>query len=314
MTSRQLSTLLLLAAIWGGSFLYVRVLVDAGMAPSGVAALRTSIGAVVLLPFLVAARRSIPRDAHTWLWMLGLGALNFAAPWLLVAMSQERIPSGVAAIVNSAMPFWAAIFAVMLTRGEPLRRRQVAGLIVGFLGVVALLGEGLASLRTDAMLGIGFMLLGTACAGLSSVIIRRWLGHVAPIPLTVGQLGFASAMLLPFAFAQGAYRDVETGAGEIASALALGALGSGLAVVLYMWLISQVGAVRSTVVTYIIPPIGVFLGWAVLDEPIGWNLVAGLGLVAVGVALVQGVFTAGLGRRMGVIYRRRGAPGTVAGK
>lgn len=289
MTPRQLAALLFMAVIWGGSFLYVRVLVDAGVQPTGVSAIRTVVGVISLLPFALWARDQFPRDWRTWLALCGLGVINFVAPWTLVAISQQHIPSGVASIVNSAMPLWTAIFTIALLRADPLRPVQFAGLVLGFLGVVALLGSDLRDLTGDAAAGVGAMLLATALAGLSTVIIRRWLGHVAPIALTVGQVGFAAVLLLPFALATRAYSGVHFGAAEFASAAALGALGSGIAVVAFMWLIADAGAVRASVVTYIVPPIGVFLGWAILDEPIGWSLVLGLALIAGGVALVQGL-------------------------
>ncbi|MCK9517709.1 MAG: DMT family transporter [Dehalococcoidia bacterium] len=298
MTSRQVSALLITAAIWGGSFLYIRVLVDAGTEATGVAAIRAAVGAVTLLPFAYFSCRLLPRDTRTWLAIFALGILNFAAPWTLIALGQEHIPSGVASIVNSALPFWTAIFTVLLVRSERLGTVQVVGLLVGFSGVVALLGSDLGDLRGDAARGIGFMLVSTALYGLASVIIRRWLTHVTPVALTIGQVGFASLFLVPISFAANAYDDAEFGIAEVSSGLALGALSSGIAVILFMWLIAQVGAVRASVVTYLMPPIGVFLGWAVLSEPIGWNLVAGLVLIASGVALVQGL--PGLGPRLRV--------------
>lgn len=289
MTPRQLAALLFLAATWGGSFLYVRVLVDAGVEPLGVSAIRTGVGVATLLPFAVWARDQFPRDARTWLALCVLGVTNFIAPWTLVAISQQHIPSGVASIVNSAMPLWTAIFTVILLRADPLRPAQCAGLLLGFLGVVALLGDDLRHLSGDSTAGVGAMLFATAMAGISTVSIRRWMGHVAPIALTVGQVGSAAALLLPVAIGTGAYSGVHFGLPEIASAAAVGAVGSGVAVVAFMWLIADAGAVRASVVTYVVPPIGVFLGWAILDEPIGWSLVIGLALVAAGVALVQGV-------------------------
>ncbi|MCC7363470.1 MAG: DMT family transporter [Dehalococcoidia bacterium] len=289
MTSRQLAALLLTACIWGGSFLYIRVLVDAGVEPIGVAAIRTTIGGLSLLPFAWMARDRFPRQPRTLAVLGVLSLTNFAVPWTLVAVSEEHINSSVASIVNSAMPFWTAIFAVILTRADKLAGAQVAGLTLGFLGVAALLGSDITDVGGSSMTGIVLMLAATAFAGVSSVAIRRWMSQVHPLPLAFGQIAGASALLLPAALLSGAYTGAEAGAAEVGSALALGGLGSGFAIVIFMWLISSAGPVRAAVVTYIIPPIGVFLGWAVLDEPIGWNLVAGLALIAAGVALVQGV-------------------------
>ena len=289
MTSRQLAALCTAAAVWGGSFLYVRVLIDAGMEPIGVSALRSVFGLLTLAPFGWAARARFPRCPATIAGLAALGLANFAGPWTLVALSEERIPSGVASIVNSAMPFWTAAFAVILAKADPLGRSQVAGLVLGFLGVVALLGNDILDLETSSIAGVGLMLAATALAGFSSVAIRRWMSHVHPLPLTVGQIGFGSVYLLPAALATGAYSGASIGLKEAGAAFALGGVGSGFVVVMFMWLIASAEPVRATVVTYLIPPIGVFLGWAVLDERVGWNLVAGLGLVAAGVGLVQGM-------------------------
>jgi drug/metabolite transporter (DMT)-like permease len=118
--------------------------------------------------------------------------------------------------------------------------------------------------------------------------VRRWLLHIPSIALTIGQVGFAALFLAPVALLTGAYSHADMGAAEWASVFALGAGGSGFAVMCYMWLIGQIGAVRASVVTYLMPPIGIFLGWLVLEESIGWNMLFGLGLIIGGVALVQG--------------------------
>jgi len=288
-TPRQLVALLSLAGIWGASFLYIRVLVDGGFEPTGVSAGRTAIGVLTLLPFAWASRDAFPRDGRTWAALALLGITNFAAPWTLVAVSQEHIPSSVASIVNSAMPLWAAIFSALVVRTERLAGLQVVGLLLGFLGVVALVGADPGDLGGDSTLGIAIMLIATAMYGGSTVAIRRYMSHVTPVALTVGQVGFAAIALAPIALATGAFEGATFGAAEISAVVALGALSSGMAIVLFMWLIREVGPVRASVVTYLMPPIGVFLGWAVFSEPIGWNLVVGLLLIATGVALVQGI-------------------------
>lgn len=244
---------------------------------------------LTLVPFAWASRHAFPRDRRTWAALAALGVVNFAAPWTLVALSQEHIPSSVASIVNSAMPLWAGIFSAILIRSERLTAIQVAGLMLGFLGVVAIMGADLGDFGGDSVLGVTIMLLATSMYGSSTVFIRRYMSHVTPVALTVGQVGFAAILLLPLAFATGAFEEAAFGGAEISAVLALGALSSGLAIVLFMWLIREVGPVRASVVTYMMPPIGVFLGWAVFSEPIGWNLLVGLLLIATGVALVQGL-------------------------
>ncbi len=288
MTSRQLAALLLIAAVWGGSFLFIRVLVDAGMDPLGVSAGRCLLGMLVLAPIAWAGRRQFPRSPRTIAALAILGTVNMSMPWTLFAIGEQHVPSGVASIGNSSTPLWTAILATLLVRGDALTRVQQAGLIVGFSGIVALTGDDLASVHSDAFLGTLAVLAATMCYGVSAVSIRRWLRDVPAVPLTIGQLVFASLLLAPLALLTGAYDGAEMGLRQWGSILALGAAGSGLAVTIYMWLIGQVGPVRASVVTYLFPPIGVALGWLFLDETIGWNLLAGLVLVVAGVALVQG--------------------------
>ncbi len=148
--------------------------------------------------------------------------------------------------------------------------------------------DGLDSFDRGSLLGTGLITVATMCYALSAVFIRRWFGPVQPIALAAGQLGTAAAVLWPFALATGAFSGATMGAGQWGSLLALGGIGSGVCVAGYMWLIAEVGAVRAGLVTYLVPPVGVVLGWLVLDEAIGWNLLAGLVFVIGGVALVQG--------------------------
>ncbi len=289
MTSRQLAALLVLASVWGASFLFIRVLADAGVAPLGISAGRTAFGLATLTPFAWVARHQFPRARRTWLALAGLGLVNFALPWTLFGFGEKHVPSGAASIINSGMPLWSAVFSTVLVRSDRLTPARTGGLLLGFAGVTAVMGADLGDLGGSSVRGTSAIVLATVCYGFSGVSIRRWLGHVPALPLTIGQIGFACLVLMPVALATGAYSDAYMGGAEWASIILLGAAGSGIAVAIYMWLIGEVGAVRAAVVTYMMPPVGVTLGWLLLDERIGWNLVAGLVLIVLGVALVQGV-------------------------
>ena len=155
--------------------------------------------------------------------------------------------------------------------------------------MVALLGEDLGNLGGSAPRAIALMLLAVTCYALSSASIRRWFRDVPSVPLAFAQVTFAAIYLAPIAYFDGSYESARFGWGEWATLLALGAGGSGIAVVWYMWLIQNVGPVRASLVTYLIPPVGITLGWLVLDEALGWNMLAGLVLILGGLALVQGV-------------------------
>ena len=289
MNARQIAVLLVLAAVWGASFLFIKVLVEAGMGPAGLGAARTSLGVLTLAPMAWRIRARLPRDRRSWVLLAGLGVLNFALPWTLFALAARDVPSGASSIANSSQPLWSAIFASMLLQSDRLTGVRVFGLALGFSGVVVLMGEDLLDVGSNESRAIVIMLGATMCYALSGVFIRRRMGHVPAVGLAAGQMGFAALALWPLALYSGAFESVSMGAPEWSSVIALGCLGSGVGVAWYMWLIGEVGPVRASVVTYLMPPLGVFLGWAVLDERIGWNMVGGLSLVIAGVALVQGI-------------------------
>lgn len=274
---------------WGGSFLFIKVLVNADMAPIGVSAARCGLGALALAPMAWMLRDRFPRDRRALLILFALAVFDFAIPWTLIAFAQQYTTSATASIANSSLPLWTALFAALFIPGELLSRGTVAGVLLGFAGVVVLLAPDLGQLDGDLLKGIPLLLVATAMYGISAVIIRKELQTVHSLQVTFVLVAGASLLLVPLAFATGSYRGVEMGAGEWFSLVALGALGSGIAVVAYMWLIANAGAVRATVTTYMIPFVAVLLGWLVLSEPLGWSLFLGLALVLCGIALVQGI-------------------------
>jgi drug/metabolite transporter (DMT)-like permease len=287
LTSRQLVAFSTLAFLWGSSFLFIKVLVNAGVSPLGIAALRTSLGALVLLPFAWPARRHFPRGRRDIAIVALLGLLNFAAPWTLFGVGQEFAPSAVGAIVNASNPVWAAVIAVPFLAGETLTRLRALGLAAGFIGVAILAGGRIDGLDNETLFGVPPMVLATICYAVSAVIIRAAIPGLRALPLTISQLAVATAVLVPLALVTRGYDGASFGWNEWASLFLLGCVGSGLGVLIYMWLISEVGPVRSAVVTYLMTPIGVLLGWWLLDEEVTWTLAAGLVLILSGVALVQ---------------------------
>ncbi|HEX6029879.1 MAG TPA: EamA family transporter [Tepidiformaceae bacterium] len=308
MTPRQLTVLLSLGIVWGSSFLFIRVLVDADMDPLGVAAARLAVGSLFLVPLAWLAREQLPRDAKTWVFLAGLGLFNFALPWTLFPLSEQHIPSGVASIANSCTPLWASVFAAFTVPGEHFTSRRAAGLGLGFVGITVLMANDVSGIDGGAVWGILGVVLATLLYGASAVFIRLRMSHVRPIALTAGQIGVAAAVMIPLALATNAYGDARMGAAEWGSVAALGGLGSGVAVIAYMWLIGSLGPVRASVVTYLMPPVGVLLGWAVLDEEIGWNLVLAILLIVSGVALVQNLSL----RRLPRAAYRRVVPSSAA--
>lgn len=294
---------LFLALLWGSSFLLIRVLANAGVGALGVSGGRCLLGFVSLIPFAFLNRADFPRDRRTIGLIALMGVVNFATPWTLFGVAAHHVPSGMSAITNASTPLWAAIFSTIIIRDDRLGARGISGLIAGFTGVLLLMESRVDGLNRDAFLGVPVMLGATACYGVSVAIIRRWLHGVHPVPLTFGQVGVAAALLFPAALLTGAYEGVDWRWQETVSLLVLGGIGSGVASVMYMWLIGTLGPVRASSITYLMPPVGVALGWAFLDESVAWSMLVGVAFILFGIALVQGrigMVTRVLGRRRAV--------------
>ena len=304
MQSKHVVALALVAVTFGSAFLFIRVLVDAGMGPFGVSAARTGVGLVVLSPLMYWKRHTFPRDKRVVVAIGAIGILNFALPFTFFPLAEQRVSSGTAAIMNASMPMITAVLAAVLISDERFSPARVARLALGFLGVMALMGGDVgADNATDTIVGILFLLGAVLGYSISGVFIRKWHKPVSALPLTYIQLVTASAVTIPLALGTDAYSGVTMGAEEWGSLVALTVSGTALAVLLYMWLVVELGPVRASVVTYLMPPIGVFLGWLLLDEPVGWTLVVSLVLIVIGVALVQA--SAALKRLLPAALRRR---------
>ena len=287
MSRASATRLAALSCIWGASFLLIKVSLE-GLAPTQVALGRVAAGAAVLV---VAAAVSGQRTR--WSWRLAghlafLGLVANVGPFVLFAWAEERIPSGLAGILNGTTPLLTLIVAIALLPEERASVARVAGLLLGFGGVVLIVGPWREGLSGASVAGQAACLLAASCYGVSFVYTRRFVsqrGH-PPLLLAAGQLTAASVWLLAAAPAV-ADDPVDLTARVVAAIATLGAVGTGFAYLLYYALIRDVGATTSSMVTYLIPIVAVFLGVVVLDEPLTWNVFAGAAVVITGVLIAE---------------------------
>jgi len=284
-TLGQLLQLVLLGTIWGSSYLFIKLAV-AGMPPLALVEGRLLLGALVLL----AVRRVTGQPWPTrtvWPHLALMAVIGNIVPFLLIAWSEQHIDSGLASVLNATTPFFTVLFAVLIFRAERLTAAKAIGVTLGFLGVAVLSGADLAALGAASTQGQLAVLASSACYGLGFAYARRFL-RGAPLALAAGQIALAALILLPPALSAGDLAALRVGPAEVVSVLVLGVLSSGLAYVLYYRLIAAAGAVIASLATYLMPPVGVTLGWLVLGEPVGWRLVVGVVLILFGMAVVQG--------------------------
>jgi drug/metabolite transporter (DMT)-like permease len=277
---RDLALLLALAAIWGASFLFIKLGVDE-VAPSVVVLGRIAVGFGVLLPF-VLARGAVPDLRAMWVPFLVLGTLNNAVPYWLLAFAETRLDSGLAAVIQAAAPILTVVLAARIDPSQRVRGLRLVGVGVGFVGVALLVG-----IQEGGQLVAALAVLGTAtCYAASALYAGRAVRSFGPLEVTVGQLAVGLLLAAPFGLAQ--LPSEPPPAKAVAAILALGALSTGVAYLLYFTLIARAGASRAILVTYLVPAFALVYGSLFLDEPVTVSALAGLVLILGGTALGTG--------------------------
>jgi len=268
----------LLGAIWGGSFLLMRIASpEVGATP--LAFLRIALGALVLLPFLWFARRQI---APHW-WRLALiGLLNSAIPFLLFAWAASQAPAGVSAIANATTVMLTAVVA-FIAFGEKIGRRQGIGLLSGFAGVVVLAGGNAAGMNVTGAAIAG--VCASACYAVAANLVRVYVAGLPPIAVAATTLLGATAFLaLP---AWWHWPQGPVGLQAWGAAAVLGVLCTGIAYAFMFRLIGKVGPSRAAMVTYLVPLFGVAWGWLILGEALTLPMAIAGALILGGVALAR---------------------------
>jgi drug/metabolite transporter (DMT)-like permease len=278
-------TLLALGATWGASFLFIKVIVEE-TSPLEVAEGRMFFGALAVGAVMAMRRTRLRWPFSFWFRVAVWSLIGVVLPFTLIAWAEEHIDSGTASVLNSTMPLFTTLFAAIFLVDEHITPVRGAGLVVGFLGVVVLAGGDIYDFRDSSVLGQLAVVGAAACYGAGTVYARTLLKQADPLGLSGGQLLMGVLLALPIMLGVRGTPDYSLSVEAWLSLLALGVLGSGAAFVAYLWLVDNVGSVRSSLVTYIIPIVGLFLGWAVLDESIGVNTVLGCALIIAGVAAV----------------------------
>ena len=277
--------LILLAGIWGWSFLLIKVIVE-GAPPSFLAWGRIALGMLVVFAFLRRAGQGLPARRY-WGHLLVLGLTMSVLPFMLIGWGEQRIASALTAVVNACTPLFTAAFAAWLL-GERLRRPQLAGLLVGFLGVAVVAGVGGGDLAGSSLAGVLAVVLASAGYGFGFAYAHRFTEGLSALQLSLGQLLAGTLLLAPVAAGDLASGRVDLGPLGLLCLLLLGALGTGYAYLLNYRTLQESGATVASLVTYLVPIVGVAAGVLVLGEPFSVRLVLGGLVVVLGVALVQG--------------------------
>lgn len=289
MTPLEWGLLILLSVLWGGSFFFVGV-AGAEIPPLTLVALRVGIAAAILWAALPLLRVAPPRGARAWGAIAVMGLLNNAIPFTLIVWSQQTLPSGLAAILNATTPLWGVLVAHAFTTEERATPGKVAGVMLGFAGVAAMMGPDILRGAAAAGLATAAMLAATFTYACASVWGRRFraLG-VAPMQAAVGQVSASAAMMLPLALVVDRPWALPAPSAAAAGAVVgLAALSTALAYVLFFRILALAGAVNLMLVTFLVPVSAILLGTLVLHEALLARHLLGMALIGLGLAAIDG--------------------------
>lgn len=274
----------MLSLLWGAAYLFMRAAVPA-FGPAPMIALRMGIAAVVLLP-LLAMRGGLPQLVARPRALLVQGLLYTAVPFLMLGWSAQHLTAGLLAVLNATAPLFAALLAQFVYR-ERLGPWRLAGLVIGFAGVLVLTAGSVSFRSTQGLMAVATVLLVSAMWAFGANYTRRNLAALDGLALTVGTMGVSSLALAPLAAAS--WPATPPPLRAWAEIVFLGVASSGLGFLLYFRLLRRVGPVRAMSVTFLNPVVALLAGAAYLGEAITWQTVAGAAIVLAGTALALGL-------------------------
>ncbi len=276
-----------LGLIWGSSFLLIKVAVESfGTLP--LVSVRLGLAALFMAVFLRATGRRWPVARRERLGLLFVGVFNTAVPFTLITWGEQDIDSGLATVLNATVPLFTLVFAHVGLADERITPQKVLGLGLGFVGVALLASRDADSVSPNPLAGQVAVLVASACYGLSAVMIRRYLRGVDPYTVAGGSLmigGALTILITTLTVPLPSLADLDLQA--VLAVITLALVNTVLAYFLFYTLISTWGATRTTLVTYLMPPVGVTLGALFLDEPVDWKIVVGAAMILGGVVVVN---------------------------
>ncbi|HUF54155.1 MAG TPA: DMT family transporter [Dehalococcoidia bacterium] len=286
--ARAISAMFALGVVWGASFLFIKVAVDE-TGPTEVAVTRIFFGTLAIGAYVLFTRRAWPRPSPRFLAQIFvLGLFGNVMPFALIAWGEEHIDSGVASVLNATVPIFTAVVAAIALDEERFTTPRALGLLLGFVGVAVLAGAESLDITDSNVLGQLAVVGAALCYGIAGVMLRVLIHGRDLVNVTLMQLGLSEITAIVMLLAvTGGSPDFSLSIEAWLCLIALGVFGTGIGYVAFVWMIEVLGSVRASLVTYIVPVIGLILGWLVLDESIGLNTVAGFLLIISGVAIVM---------------------------
>lgn len=274
--------LISLSLIWGGSFFFIKMLLE-DFGPWTIAFLRSACGLIVVVIIMFGLRKPFGIREIPWIPMVIMSLINTAIPWTFIAFSETRMTSSMASVLNATTPVWTIIVGILFF-GTRSSRKQWIGIGIASIGLIILLGVNTHSVISVDSIGLICMLAATFCYAIGSQLSKRLLTGYSMYQITFGTLVSSMLGSGTMAFTTEAISFSHLASlSNIIMIVGLGGFGSGIAYILFYYMVQQGSAEFATLVTYLVPCTALIWGYALLGEVIKWNLVVGLCIILGGV-------------------------------
>lgn len=295
----------MLCVIWGSTWLAIKIGL-AGAPPFLGAALRFALAFVVLVPILAWRRARLPRTGVAWALIIAVGILLYTLDYGLIYWGEDHgVESGLSSVLFATFVFQTAIFAHVLLASERVTLQKLAGIGVGFAGILLIFRSQLATAGVEKALPMAAIVLAATCAAFSSVAAKRWGRDTDPIPFTALSMMVGTLGLFGLSAGFGERWDPPAWPDGVLTIVFLALVGSVIAFVTYWWLLQRIGATSASYIGMVTPIVAVFLGFTIGDEVLDWVALGGAGVTIGGIYLSTS-------KRLGSWLRMRAAP-TSAG-
>ena len=279
--------LLALSLVWGGSFFFAEVAL-AALPPFTIVLARLAIGAAGLWLVIAVTRTTMPSDRMAWRDLAVMGILNNAIPFGLIVWGQVWITGGLASVLNATTPVFSVVAAHLLTDDEKMTPNRLAGVVLGLLGVVVLMGPSVLGELGGHVLG-SVAVLGAAVSYAAAGLWGRRLRHLPPVAAATGQVTCSTLIILPLALLLEQPWRMEVPPLAVWGSLAgIGLLSTSVAYLIFFAIVRRAGGSNVMLVTLMIPPGAILLGVAILDEPVSAEQIGGLVLIAMALLTIDG--------------------------
>jgi drug/metabolite transporter (DMT)-like permease len=299
MSATEWAMLVTLSMLWGGSFFFIGIAV-LEVPPFTIVLARVAIAALVLNLYLAAIRQPLPASGDAWRAFAIMGLLNNVIPFSLIVWGQSHIPSGVASILNATTPLFTIVVAHFMTTDEKATGARLMGVVVGFVGVAVMVGGAALSTFGIAVLAQVAVLLATVSYAFSAVFGRRFRTlSLTPVQTAAGMVSASSLMLVPVVLiVDRPFSLALPSTGAILAILALAVISTALAYILFFRILSTAGATNLLLVTFLIPVSAIGLGVTLLGESLLPKHFAGMALIGIGFAILDGRPSAWITKRL----------------